>query len=181
MIDSIVHHTQEVVDLVEDLLVAARAEMGQIEVVNTRVDVMEQITQTLRAGGSFTADVRVDCRGSTMAVGDPARVRQIIRNLLTNAERYGGRQVSITVTGCDGRVCVDVADDGPGLPEAEWERIFEPYHRAHESTDQPDSVGIGLAISRQLADLMGGSLRYSRESGLSIFRLCLDAASSAPS
>jgi signal transduction histidine kinase len=177
MISSIVQHAQEVADLVEDLLVAARADMGQIEVVNTTLDMMDQVTQTLQAGGSFTTDVSVDSEVDVpLAIGDPARVRQILRNLFTNAERYGGPDVTVTVTGGCGGVCVDVADNGPGLPLAEWERIFEPYHRVHDSPGQPESVGIGLAISRQLAELMGGTLAYRHESGLSVFRLCLRSA-----
>lgn len=174
MISSIVQHSQEVTDLVEDLLVAARAESGQISVLRTRVDLREQIEETLEAGGSFTINVAVDNQTEeAIAMGDPARVRQILRNLLTNAEKYGGPNVTITVSGHEGWLCVDVADDGSGLPDREWERIFEPYQRAHVSPGQPESVGIGLAISRQLAELMGGSLRYTRQAGLSIFRLCL--------
>lgn len=174
MITSIVQHSQEVTDLVEDLLVAARADTGQISVLRTRVDLMDQIEETLNAGGSFTIDVAVECQmEKPIGLGDPARVRQILRNLLTNAERYGGPHVAIVVRGHRGWICVDVADDGPGLPHLEWERIFEPYQRAHVNPGQPESVGIGLTISRQLAELMGGSLRYSRDDDMSVFRLCL--------
>ncbi|MBW3666039.1 MAG: PAS domain-containing sensor histidine kinase [Actinobacteria bacterium] len=174
MISSIVQHSQEVTDLVEDLLVAARAESGQISVLRIRVNLMDQIEETLHAGGSFTIDVAVESQvEEPVGMGDPARVRQILRNLLTNAERYGGPNVTITIGVREGWLCVDVADNGPGLPDREWERIFEPYQRAHVNPGQPESVGIGLAISRQLAELMGGSLRYTRRDGLSVFRLCL--------
>lgn len=174
MISSIVQHSQEVTDLVEDLLVAARAESGQISVLRTRIDVMEQIEEMLHAGGSFMIDVTVESHlDEAVAVGDPARVRQILRNLLTNAEKYGGANVRVTVGGQDGWLCVEVIDDGPGLADRDWDRIFEPYQRAHVSPGQPESVGIGLAISRQLAELMGGSLGYTRRDGLSVFELCL--------
>lgn len=176
MISSIVQHSQEVADMVEDLLVAARAEAGQIEVANTSFDVAEQIGEILRAGGSYTQGVVMECRVSRpLAEGDPSRVRQVIRNLLTNAERYGGPEVTISVDGDAEWIHVEVADDGPGLPPAEWERIFEPYQRAHQGPgrDRLEAVGIGLAISRQLTELMGGSLQYRRQEGLSIFRLSL--------
>jgi signal transduction histidine kinase len=176
MVSSIVQHTQEVVDLIEDLLVAARAEMGEIELTTGTVDVMDQIHRILHAGGSFTTDVHVaGTAGSAVAVADPGRLRQILRNLLTNAERYGGPEVSVTVSAEAGTIVIDVADDGPGLPPAEWERIFEAYHRAHEAPGQPESVGIGLAISRQLAELMGGSLHYFCTADRSVFRLVLVA------
>lgn len=174
MISSIVQHSQEVTDLVEDLLVAARAESGQISVLRTRVDVMEQIEETLNAGGSFTIDVLVENHlDDPVAMGDPARVRQILRNLLTNAERYGGPTVGVIVGGQNGWLSIEVIDDGPGLPNRDWDRIFEPYQRAHVSPGQTESVGIGLAISRQLAELMGGSLRYTRRESSSIFELRL--------
>jgi signal transduction histidine kinase len=176
MIASIVQHSQEVADLVEDLLVAARADMGQIEVANAPFDVETQVETTLRAGGSFTTDVNVTSGpGRIRAIGDPARVRQIVRNLLTNAERYGGSVVTIDIAKVDDRVVVAVADDGPGLPRQEWDKIFEPYHRGHHTPGRPGSVGIGLAISRQLAELMGGTLTYTYEQGRSVFVLSLRA------
>jgi signal transduction histidine kinase len=108
-----------------------------------------------------------------VALCDPARLRQVLRNLLTNAERYGGPNVAVVVdTEGDDSVVVDVVDDGPGIPPHDWDRIFEPYQRAHEAPGQPDSVGVGLAISRQLATLMGGTLDY-RYDGRSVFRLRL--------
>ncbi|HSK07382.1 MAG TPA: HAMP domain-containing sensor histidine kinase [Acidimicrobiia bacterium] len=176
MVASIVQHSQEVADLVEDLLVAARADMGQIEVANTTFDVVAQVRSTLTAGGSFTTDVTVEAGPDPVrAVGDPARVRQIVRNLLTNAERYGGSAVTIHIAKIDGRVLVAVADDGPGLPRHEWDQIFQPYHRGHQTPGQPGSVGIGLAISRQLAELMGGTLTYTGEQRRSVFLLALRA------
>jgi signal transduction histidine kinase len=177
MVTSIVQQAQEVSDLVEDLLVAVRAEEGEINVDATQVDVMEQIDRTLAAGGSFTTNVALESPSvPVVAIADPARVRQILRNLLTNAERYGGPEVSVTVAPGDRWVTVDVSDNGPGLPPDEWEPIFDLYHRAHQERDRPESVGIGLAISRHLAELMGGSLRYTREADRSVFRLSLQTA-----
>jgi len=177
MVSLIVQQAQEVASLVEDLLVMARTEMGQIEIVEATVDVDVELRHTLKAGGPSTVDVVIRSQvGSSLALGDPLRIRQILRNLLTNAERYGGSNVHVTITTDHGRVVVAVADDGLGLPTGEWERIFEPYHRAHESLGRPGSIGIGLAISRQLAELMGGTLDYHHHLGHSVFRLALRAA-----
>lgn len=170
---SIVQQAREMSDLVEDLLVAARAESGQINVDLIRIDVIEQVCLTLEAGGSFTDDVEFDARSERIeATGDPARVRQILRNLLTNAERYGGPNVQVTVSRGDRGVDIAVLDDGEGLPPEEWESIFQLYHCAHDG-GRSESLGIGLAVSRQLAELMGGTLEYARENGLSVFRLNL--------
>jgi signal transduction histidine kinase len=178
MVSSILEQAHEMSDLVNDLLVAARAEADEINVGAIPIDVAAQIGQTLSAGGSFTSGVQFESPDDVvMAIADPARVRQILRNLLTNAERYGGPNVSISLDSADGWVSVDVVDDGAGLPQDEWEAIFQLYHQAHHDEGRHESVGIGLAVSRQLAELMGGSLTYLRESGCSVFRLTLPADS----
>lgn len=177
MNSSIAEHAQEMSNLVEDLLVAARADLGQLEILNVKVDVLAQIENTLGAGGSFTTDVIV--RADTpdpYALADPARVRQILRNLLTNAERYGGQDVTVTVQREDRHLYVDVADNGDGLSGDDGARIFQPYESAHMESGRTGSVGIGLTISRQLAELMRGSLEYKYDDGLSVFRLTLRAA-----
>ncbi len=176
LIASIARQAQDVTDLVEDLLVSARADIGKLDVHNTNVEVVSLVEQTLEAGGSFTADVVVETDSDTvLAVGDPARIRQVLRNLLTNAERYGGPKVAVVIRVDRPNVLVEVTDDGPGLTRAQVDRIFEPFQRAHERPGQPGSIGIGLAISRQLAELMGATLEYRHEDGKSVFQLALEA------
>ncbi|MCP3997157.1 MAG: ATP-binding protein, partial [bacterium] len=70
-----------------------------------------------------------------------------------------------------GYAVVEVRDNGAGIPQKDHERIFEPYTRAHDRPGMTASVGLGLTVSRQLAELMEGTVVYSRESGLSVFRL----------
>ncbi len=177
MLSSVAVHAQEMSDLIEDLLVAARSDLRQLDIVEMKVDLVAEIYQTVSAGGSFTTDVEVRTETSEpYALADPSRVRQILRNLLTNAERYGGDEVCVTVSGSDSEVQVEVEDNGEGLPREDWERIFEPYESAHVDRGRPGAVGIGLAISRQLAELMGGTLKYRFENGRSLFRLQLRPA-----
>ena len=66
---------------------------------------------------------------------------------------------------------VEVRDTGTGIPAEERERVFEPYTGAHDRPGMAASVCLGLTVSRQLAELMNGSVVYSREHGLSILRL----------
>jgi signal transduction histidine kinase len=177
MVSSIGQQAHEVTGLIEDLLVVARNELGEVDIFETTVNVVDQLEQTLEAGGSFTSEVVIESDAdSPEALGDPGRIRQILRNLLTNAERYGGPEVRVRVAGCDGKVVVSVMDNGSGIPADDWERVFEPYQRAHVVRDQPESVGIGLAISRQLAERMGGTLNYRYQDNHSIFSLSLRAA-----
>lgn len=175
MISAISQHAQEVANLVEDLLVAARAEIGQVEITSMPVDLGKQVDSIL-AGGVIAIDVGVDFPLPTFAQGDPTRIRQILRNLLTNAERYGGDNVVVSGRRSGHTATVEISDDGIGLPVVDWERIFEPYHKAHKVKGKPESVGIGLAVSRQLAELMDGTLDYRYSDGRSIFRLTLPAA-----
>ncbi len=174
MITSIVEQAGEMSDLVNDLLVAARADSDELEVEPTVIDLADQVDQILSAGGTFTTAVTFERpKEPVMADADPARVRQILRNLLTNAERYGGPSVSIRLTGDHEWIDLEVIDDGAGMPENQWESIFQLYQRAHDDPDRYESIGIGLAVSRQLAELMGGSLSYRRRDDRSVFRLRL--------
>ncbi len=77
----------------------------------------------------------------------------------------------------DGAIAaVTVADDGSGVDENLTDVIFEPYGRAHEALTQPASVGLGLAVSRNLARLMGGDVTYSRMGDWTEFNLTLPVA-----
>lgn len=177
IVGSVAEYAQEVSDIVEDLLVAARTELGQVNVSTEKIDAVEQIRTMLSNGAVLAGGAVLETREeAALAHADPGRLRQILRNLLTNAERYGGEHVKVRVRLIERSVAVEVMDDGAGLPADEWERIFEPYHRAHSSPGLAGSVGIGLAISRQLAELMGGSLDYRYDGGWSVFRLRLPAA-----
>ena len=104
-------------------------------------------------------------------------MRQILRNLLVNAARYGGPSVEVTVEAGE-TVFVHVADDGPGLPEDQWESIFAPYHRASEATPL-GSLGLGLAISRNLARAMHGDVTYGVRDSASVFTLSIPGAQRA--
>lgn len=174
MVRSIVEQAHEMSDLVNDLLVAARTDSDELNVEARPIDMAAQVDQILSAGGTFTERVVFDRPSQpVIATADPARVRQILRNLLTNAERYGGSCVQVRLTADDRRVDLDVIDDGPGLPETQWEAIFELYQKAHDDDERHESMGIGLAVSRQLAELMGGTLTYDRDDDLSTFCLRL--------
>lgn len=158
--------------MIEDLLVGTQGEVGQIQVRLEPVDVVE----TLASLRIIEGDVSVEETGDTpmVANADPARVRQIVRNLLSNADRYGGEIVKLTVSLEGGRVLVRVSDDGAGI-EGEDEAVFEPYRRGAGVT-RSDSVGLGLTVSRKLARLMNGDLRYRRHNGWTIFELELEAS-----
>ncbi len=165
----------EVGDLVEDLLVASRIESDGVKIANVALDFWEQVDIVLmarRLGERIEIDRSV---GDAKVYGDSIRVRQVIRNLITNADRYGGPHIAVRMERSEEEYALCIIDDGPGIPEVDRPKIFEPYYRAHERQSNVDSVGLGLTVSRQLARLMGGDLTYDYRGGRSIFTLSLPA------
>lgn len=171
LIELVANQAQEMSHIIDDLLVAARAGMGTVAVALDTIDLNRELSAAAEGVGILLEEMPPEL---PPAIGDGPRVRQILRNLLTNLERYGGprRRVVGGVTG--GRVWIEVRDDGPGVSEADSARIFEPYASAHSGV--ASSVGLGLSVARQLAELMGGSLTYRRDEDESVFRLELALA-----
>lgn len=166
----LVDQSRDMSDLIEDLLVAARANIGNVTVRKEPVDLKTQVSGVLT---SFAASARMPIQASledAVVDADPIRVRQILRNLVTNAIRYGGDEIEVVMSSTAGARVVEVIDNGPGIPVEDRERVFAAYERAHHAAGQPGSVGLGLTVSRTLAQLMGGSLTY-RWDGRSTFRL----------
>jgi signal transduction histidine kinase len=179
MIRAVADQAFDLGHIIEDLLVSARAELDQLVIAKVPVCVQAQVAQVIEAYGiEVVAKVKVVDHLDPLlrAVGDPGRVRQVIRNLISNARRYGGPSIEVCVNEADHMIQVDVADNGPAIPEEASERIFLPYQRAQREPGQPDSVGIGLGIARTLARLMGGDLRYIRHGDWNIFQLSLPPA-----
>jgi signal transduction histidine kinase len=98
--------------------------------------------------------------------GDGRLLRRLIRNLLENAQRHGGQDVSLIVSADSAQVQIEVADRGPGVAADERERIFEPFYRSSHASEQHGGVGLGLSLVRSIARQHGGSVQcLSREDG----------------
>ncbi len=163
----VAQQSAELAGLVEDFLVHARADTGQIRVNREPVDLVAETERVLRVmQPSELAQMRlISDHEAVVAIGDGLRVRQIIRNLVQNAHRYGGPTIGIEVRHLDGQSTLTVTDDGDGVEEGSRDAIFEPYERSHENTGLTESLGVGLYVSRTLARLMGGDITYHREGG----------------
>ena len=183
IIDVLSSEALETSHLVEDLLIATRADVGALTVVTESVDLQTElhaVVRGIRLEGEIvlpdeSADVR-RCRG------DAGRVRQIIRNLLTNARRYGGGDVRVSIDEAARHLCLGVHDDGAGVDEDDVGAIFEDFGRSSGGARVSESVGLGLPVSRRLAEAMGGSLVYRRIDGWTTFelQLPLDAGPGGP-
>ena len=123
----LVDESDELSGIVEDLLIAARSDIAKVAIHYVDVDLGEMATQTLEMSG-----VEATLRGVPgHANADPQRVRQILRNLLTNAGRYGGSQIRIDFAEGVGWTEISVADNGDGVPAEKRETIFQSYESAH--------------------------------------------------
>jgi signal transduction histidine kinase len=173
MMGMLVDQGMDLTYIVDDLLVAAKAEAGTLTVARVPVDLRAQTAQVLE-GWEQAAASHLEFSGPSATVsGDPGRVRQILRNLISNALRYGGQQVRVCVASNGSTAQVTVSDDGIGVPPEDSESIFEPYQRAHNNPGLTASMGLGLTVSRQLARLMDGDLTYRHDHGESAFTLTL--------
>ena len=168
---------RDMADIINDLLVAAKAETGQLVIEPRPVDLREDITTIVSLLPDVPARIELPQTG-VRALADPVRLRQIMRNLVVNAGRYGGSDIEIGIARNDGHVVVQVRDNGTGIPENEWEAIFDPYRTSQHRQHQPASVGLGLTISRLLARRMAGDLTYRYENAQSVFELTLPTADS---
>lgn len=169
----IAFHGAEMANIIDDLLVWARGDIGEVHVMPEQVDLVDSVRKTLKAMPQMD-DVRLKAEQEPVfALADPARVRQIVRNLATNAMRYGGEDVEVAVRQVDGAAIVDVCDNGFEIPAPVREQMFEPYARTQGRSSQPDSIGLGLTVARTLARLQDGDLVCVREGSRNVFRLTL--------
>ncbi len=170
----IAEESAEMADLVEDLLIAARSGEGSIPMFPERTDIA-LLSQSVLSHLSVPDGRAVSIEDvPSVAFADPVRVRQVIRNLLTNAFRYGGDQISLHFGSDDAHAWVDVHDDGDGIPQDDREAIFEAYGRSQSGRSSKASVGLGLTLSRRLAELMDGRLEYLDGAGCT-FRFSVPA------
>ncbi|MGF1665930.1 MAG: ATP-binding protein [Acidimicrobiia bacterium] len=171
-IDLIARQSREVGNIIEDLLVSARATAESITVLPELIRLDEVVNDALTSmSHEQTRRIASTDLTAVSTFADPLRVRQIIRNLVANGHRHGGTRVFIKVSTIEGAAVLEVSDDGPGVPAARRAEIFEAYSTG-ETQGRTASIGLGLTVSRQLARLMGGDVRYLHEP-LPTFRLTL--------
>ena len=179
LMEVVAEQSAELSDIVEDLLVAARADIGTLNLHRVQCDLRTELATVMEGLGRNHPETVSDLPVSGMcrpAFADTLRVRQIVRNLLTNAVRYGGTTIRVEFADVQDMSTITVVDSGQGVPDAQRESIFEPYERAHNAVGQPASVGLGLAVSRKLARLLGGDLTYRHHDGWTGFTLALPQA-----
>ena len=156
--------------MVNDLLTAARLDADAVTIKPQIVDLAEQVK--LATSPYIRAGDEIDIRVPRLEVyADPLHVRQIVHNLISNALRHGGDRVVVTGGEENEQAVLAVADDGPGVPPEMQERLFKRFVHQGRQPLVVGSVGLGLAISNELAKLMGASLHYQRVDKWTTFAL----------
>jgi two-component system OmpR family sensor kinase len=168
--------------IVGDLTLAAQldvAELAEREVVKRNTDLnqlAQQAVETFAVSSEFEIDTQIPQLPAASLV-DPERIQQIITNLLSNAGRWATSRISVSVVSQGDRWQLTVADDGPGVPDSERERIFDRFVRLDTARARAKGgSGLGLAISRALAQAHDGTLECLGKSaalGGAEFRLSL--------
>lgn len=186
----IARHAARMDRLVTDLLRLARLDARQEAIQPVRTSVAALLTNVVSEMDTAIQTRRLNVRTSVApdaedAYGDPAKLHDVLRNLLENAINYSPEDGEITITSArDGRaVEIVVSDRGPGIPAADLPRIFERFYRVDRSrTRDPGGTGLGLSIVKHLVELHGGrvSARNRDGGGTSVVVRLPDAPAGAP-
>lgn len=194
-LDDIRTSAEALLAIIADVLDFSRLEAGRVRLQNAPMDLIEVTRAVVSALTPLAADKGIglvlDARTwpGGWRVGDGGRVRQILLNLVGNAIKFTPQgEVRIVLSADVGDACADavsltVIDTGTGVPEAARPTLFERFSQAEDSASRRfGGAGLGLAISRELAQLMGGDLAYQpREECGSVFTctLCLPLAAAS--
>lgn len=174
MIHHITRESGALADIIEDLLVVSRVESDHLTVRKTPVDASTQFRGVVDRLASQASNKQFSINLEPISVlGDAGRIRQIARNLVDNAIRYGGDNVDVSMVDRASYVEMTVSDDGQEIPPDHRDRMFDPYERTSKQPGVTASVGLGLTVSRQLAHLMDGTLTFRRQHGRNLFILTL--------
>ena len=142
--------------LTEDLLEISRMDAGRAAVVPSQVDLVDLVREVVDETGR-PVDVALSAPAELPVELDPARTRVVVRNLVANALQHGAPPVTVRVGEAVGEAVVSVTDAGPGVPPDLRERVFDRFTRGDEARHGA-STGLGLAIARENARLLGGAL-----------------------
>jgi signal transduction histidine kinase/ActR/RegA family two-component response regulator len=169
-IDMMERQASQMTRLIEDLLDISRIDQGKIVLHTTSVAVMRAVADAVEAARTFTEPM-----GQVVAVkvppdvetveADPARVTQVLTNLLHNASKFSprGSRIEVSARPVDGQVAITVRDHGIGIAEDQLDSIFGSFVQLEPGAGGQPGLGLGLSLVRKLMDMLGGSVRARSE------------------
>ena len=158
--------------VVDDLLIAARFDIGEMKLDSAAVD-LRAVVETATHDWASNQRSRLTVSGNAVARADGHWVVHIVRNLLRNAAAFGKGNIWVRITEGFNKVVIEVVDDGPGVAPEDVEMVFEPYHSSRQADRLTPSLGLGLSVARRLSRSMGGDVRYIRVENETVFELSL--------
>ncbi len=172
-VDQILQGGHHLLALINEVLDLARIEAGTLPLSLEPVDVDALMDECLRlmqptATAQGVQMQRIHSAASAaVALADRTRLRQVLLNLVSNAIKYNrpGGAVRLRCAHADGQVLIEVADDGPGLDEAQQQRLFRAFERLDAAGSGIEGAGIGLALSKSLVGLMQGQIGVHSAAG----------------
>jgi signal transduction histidine kinase len=160
----VVQDIAELDALVDEILLASRLDQSTPAMATERVDLLPLAAE--EAARTKAVLTPPEPAGAVFEVeGSPRLLRRLIRNLVENAAKHGAPPVEVALRRSDDRITLSVGDRGPGIPEAERERVFEPFYRPTGWAEAAGSWGLGLSIVRQIAQRHGGSVACEARPG----------------
>ena len=156
--------TERLSRLVDQLLELSQFESGAIRIDPQEFKVVEAVEDAAAEVQPVRGDVRIiaEVRDGLTGHGDPERIHEVLTNLLCNAVRHSppGGQVTVRGSPAPGGIRIEVSDDGPGVPPGQLDRIFDRFYRVDAARGSgAGGAGLGLAITRSIVELHGGSIR----------------------
>ncbi len=165
-VEDIIRAGHHLLDLINEVLDLARIEAGKLELSIERIPLNGLMQASLKLitplAEQHGINLRFDtsCLSSHCLQADYTRTKQVLLNLLSNAIKYNREQGSVTVS-CrmeDESLRIGVSDTGPGIPAHKLDKLFEAFNRLGAESSGIEGTGIGLLITRQLVDMMGGTM-----------------------
>jgi len=164
-IDKLEARLSELLDMARIGIMAFDLNLELLDIRPILQNVLNELESTINEKNQ---SVSVDPPASVpLVLADPQRLEQILTNLVTNAIKFSGDygKIQIKMRREEDRLVVSVKDNGPGISREEQERIFQPYYRVEADRQRFPGLGLGLALSKQLVDKHGGSLRVESTPG----------------
>src|SRR4051812_14867625 len=166
----IVRGGRHLLELINEVLDISRIENGTLSLSPESVDVGEAVREAVALVRPLAEEREIALSvddGAGFVTADHQRLKQVLLNLLSNGIKYNrhGGSVTVACTRGEGRVAIEVADTGPGLPADRLERLFEPFDRLGAERSGIEGTGLGLALSRSLVEVMGGTITAESRPG----------------
>ena len=180
--DTIIKNGKNLLQLVDQMLDLSKVESGRMSVNKINANIIPFLKYVFQLQEFYAEEKNISMRFSSESQSyevefDPEKLASIVSNLLSNAIKFtpDGGQISMKVYRRDTNICFEVKDNGIGIPSEKQETIFDRFYQVDgETTRKEGGAGIGLAITRELVQLLGGSINVKSNPGIgTVFVVCL--------